>query len=137
MNMKKLITGGIAGGVAFFFLGWVVYGMLLMDFMKAHSRQSTAFRADEDMIFWAMILGNLAYGFLLSFIINRTENATVTQGAVTGLITGVLYSAAVNLTTYAQIDLYGKKVMAADILAMAVLTAIIGAIVAWVSSKVK
>ena len=137
MNMKKLIAGGIAGGVAFFFLGWVAYGMLLMDFMTAHSRRSAAFRSEDEMIFWAMILGNLAYGFLVSLIINRTPNASVAQGASTGFITGLLYAAAVNFTTYAQIDLFGKKVMAADILTMAILTAVIGAVIAWVVSKVK
>ena len=137
MNMKKLIAGGLAGGIAFFFLGWVVYGMLLMDFISTHSRRSDAFRSEADMIFWAMIVGNLAYGFLVSLIINRTPNATVAQGASTGFITGFLYAAAVNFTTYAQIDLYGKKVMAADILSMAILTAVIGAVITWVVSKVK
>lgn len=137
MNMKKLIAGGLAGGIAFFFLGWVVYGMLLMDFMSSHSRRSDAFRSEADMIFWAMIVGNLAYGFLVSFVVNRTENSTVAQGASTGFITGLLYASAVNFVMYAQIDLFGKKVMAVDILTMAVLTAVIGALIAWVGSKMK
>ena len=34
MNYKKIIIGGIAGGIAYFFLGWLVYGILLANFME-------------------------------------------------------------------------------------------------------
>ena len=36
MNLKKLLLGGIAGGIVFFLLGWLIYGKLLMGFMTAH-----------------------------------------------------------------------------------------------------
>ncbi len=29
--------GGIVGGILFFLLGWLIYGMLLMDFMNNHT----------------------------------------------------------------------------------------------------
>lgn len=137
MNMKKIIAGGLAGGVTFFLLGWLVYGILLMDFMSANSRQSPAFRTQEDMIMWAMILGNLAYGFLLAYVINRGGDGTVMQGATTGAITGALITTGVDLMLHAQLDIWGKKVIAVDILASIVVTGIVGAVIAWVSSKMK
>jgi hypothetical protein len=60
MDTKKLFMGTIVGGIACFFLGWVVYGMLLMETMAAYSNPSIM-RAGTDMVWWAMILGNLGY----------------------------------------------------------------------------
>ena len=33
MDTKKFVLAGLIGGVAYFFLGWLVYGILLMDLM--------------------------------------------------------------------------------------------------------
>lgn len=32
MDAKKIFMAGLVAGIAAFFLGWIIYGMLLMDF---------------------------------------------------------------------------------------------------------
>ena len=32
MNIKKMLVAGTVGGVLFFLLGWLVYGILLKDY---------------------------------------------------------------------------------------------------------
>ena len=34
---SKLLVAGLVSGIVGFLLGWVIYGMLLMDFMAAHT----------------------------------------------------------------------------------------------------
>ncbi|MBK7856274.1 MAG: hypothetical protein IPJ79_16525 [Bacteroidetes bacterium] len=34
---KKVIAAAIAGAITTFMLGWLIYGMLLMDFMEANT----------------------------------------------------------------------------------------------------
>jgi hypothetical protein len=57
MNTKKILYGGITGGVAFFFLGWLIYGILLN--YEANQNQCAA-RPMDQFIWPALILSNLA-----------------------------------------------------------------------------
>src|SRR5450759_2816850 len=60
MNTKKFLIGGIVGGVVYFLLGWLVYGHLLTNYFHDHSGNATGVERDMDqMIWWALILGNL------------------------------------------------------------------------------
>jgi hypothetical protein len=134
MKSNKFLLGGIVGGVAYFLLGWLVWGMLLMNFMKEHSKMdSGAFRDEKDMIWWAMIVGNLALGFLLSYILSKSNAASAGSGAAGGFVFGLLVSIAVNTMLYAQIDLWDTTAMLVDIVAMTVVSTIVGAIIGWLN----
>lgn len=130
MNTNKFLIGGIIGGVANFLLGWLIYGMLLMNFMQSHSNNSAgAFRAEADMVWWAMIAGNLALGFLFSYILNKTNVSSAATGAATGAVVGLLMSVAIDLTMYAQLTLWDTTAMAVDIVASTFISAIVGAVI--------
>lgn len=132
MNTNKFVIGGIIGGVAYFILGWLIYGMLLMSFMLEHSNNSSGvFRSEADMIWWAMIAGNLAMGFLLSYILNKANVNSVSAGATTGAMVGLLFSAAIDLIIYAQVNLWDTTAMAVDVAASTVMSAIVGAVIGW------
>ena len=55
------------GVSASFLLGWLVYGVLFMDYMNANYNQC-AMKPMEEMVWWALILSNFASGFLLAII---------------------------------------------------------------------
>lgn len=132
MNTNKFLIGGIIGGVTYFFLGWLIYGMLLMSFMQSHSSNSSgAFRAEADMVWWAMIAGNLAFGFFLSYILNKANVHSAAGGATTGAIVGLLLGIAIDLMMYAQLNLRDTTAMAADIAATTIMSAIVGAVIGW------
>ena len=137
MSSKKFLAGGLVGGVAFFLLGWLVFGMLLMNFMMEHSvSSSAAFRGEANMVWWAMAVGNLALGLLLSYVIAKAGNHSAGAGMITGAVTALLMSMASNCITYAQINLWDSTAMVVDIFASAVLGGVVGAIIGWVQSKV-
>jgi hypothetical protein len=132
MNVQKIIIGGIIGGIVLFFLGWLVYGMLLMDFMAKNSRSNPeAFRSETEMVWWAMIGGNLVMGMFYSYVIHRIGTKTMSAGAITGATVAFLMSLGYNLMLYAQLDLWGKTAMAADVAASVVMGAIVGAVIGW------
>ncbi len=136
MNSKKVLIGGLAGGVVFFLLGWLLYGMLLMDFMMQHSNTASgAFRSETEMIWWAMVVGNLALGFLLSYVLNKANVAGAMAGATTGAVVMLLMSTAIDCIMYAQLNLWDTTGMVVDILVSTVMGAIVGAVIGWLNGR--
>ena len=138
MNTNKFLIGGIIGGVANFLLGWLVWGTLLMNFMKGHTTEAgkAVMRTDENTIWWALILANLVLGFLISYILNKAGVVTAAAGAAMGAVVGLLMSAAIDLFNYAFMDLSDSSTpMIVDILASVAVTAIIGAIIGWYNGR--
>lgn len=132
MNTNKFLVGGIIGGVTNFFLGWLIYGMMLMSFMQSHSNNASGvFRTEETMIWWALIAGNLAFGFLLSYILNKSNVSSAMTGATVGAVVGLLMSLAIDLSIYAQVNLWDTTAMAVDVSASTVMSAIAGAAIGW------
>jgi hypothetical protein len=136
MNTTKFFVGGIIGGILNFFLGWLVWGMLLMNFMKENSNQSAnIMRGENDMVWWGMILGNLCLGFLFSYIISRARISTIGGGATAAAVAGFFLSLGYDSLMYAQMDIFNTTAMVVDVLASTVVAAIVGAVIGWYNSR--
>jgi len=127
MNLQKTLLGGIVGGIVYFFLGYAVYGLLLKSFFETNGMVVDM----EKMVWWAMIAGNLAGGFLLAYILSKSNASTAAKGAGIGVVVGLLTSMSFDLIMFGT----GQNPMTttgicADVAASAVMTAIAGAIVA-------
>jgi hypothetical protein len=128
MNSQKFVVGGVVGGIAYFLLGWVIYGMLLKNFMASNTAPGLM-RADSDLIWWALAVGNLALGFLLAYVIGK-GSASAGSGAGTGFVLGLLVTLGFDLIMYAtSTTATSLKVIAADVAASTVMSSIVGAIV--------
>ena len=93
MDIKKLFIGGITGGILYFLCGWLVYGNLLAEFMKANpGTVSGVDRAMDDFKWMYLVIGNLVSGFLLAFIFVKGNVNSLAGGLVTGAILGLLMS---------------------------------------------
>ena len=133
MDIKKLLMGGIVGGILYFGLGYLVYGNLLMEFMKNHPGAATNVdRAEADFQFLYLTIGNLAHGFLLAYIFVKGNVSSLSNGLITGAIVGLLMSAGINSIMYGVTNITSKTAMAADVAAFTVISAIVGAIVGMV-----
>ncbi|MBS1667413.1 MAG: hypothetical protein JST58_08555 [Bacteroidetes bacterium] len=136
MNIKKLLLPGIAGGVVFFLLGWLIYGVVLMDFMKAHTGLVSAVdRPPNQMLFPYLFLGNLFSGFMFPYIFLRASVSKWMDGLIMGGILGFLISASYDCITYATTFLTSRSAMAADIVGYTIMSAVAGAIVAWLLGR--
>lgn len=128
MDIKKLLTGGITGAVLFFFLGWLIYGMLLMDFMTKNPGLAGNVGVAEPN-FMYLIIGNLASGLLLAYIFIKSNVKSMAAGLIMGGIIGLLMSVGYDCVMYATSTILSKKAMAADVIAATVMSAIVGAVV--------
>ncbi|MCG6190718.1 DUF1761 family protein [Maribellus maritimus] len=124
----KILRGTIFGGIAFFFLGWVVYGMLLADFMAAHSDASLN-RPDDQMIWWAMILSNLVLGLLVTLVLKWSGATSIADGIKTGAIFGFLMGLTMDLMMYSMTTQYDLTVVFVDVIVYTILLAIIGLVI--------
>ncbi len=136
MKTNKILLGGLTAAILFFFLGWIIYGMLLTDFMLNNYDQSLM-KAEEDMIWWAMILSNLAGGFLLAFILSWSNAKSFADGAKVGGITGLLMALSIDLSFYSMSNMISNlTAVFVDVIIVAVLWAIVGVAVVWVMGLV-
>jgi hypothetical protein len=89
-------------------------------------------RGDDHMIWWALIVGNLLLGFVLSYVLVKSNVSSAGGGASTGAVLSLLISAAFNCVNYAFMDMTdGYSAVAVDVAASTVVGAVIGAIIGW------
>jgi hypothetical protein len=128
MNTKTLLAG-LATSVFFFFGGWLIYGMLLADTMMANvTTYEGLMKSEEQMSFPALIVSNLAIGFLIALICDKTNSKSWMAGAMTGLWAGFLIMLYFDTSFMAFYNLFTTKWLMIDIAVGTVYTAAGGAI---------
>ena len=133
MNSNKFLVGGIVGGVVFFVLGYVFYGLLLKSFFADNGMAVDMAK----IVWWAMIVSCLAIGFLLAYVLGKANASSPSAGAGVGFVVGLLMALSYDLGMYATGGGMNMKGIAADVIVTAVSAAIAGAVIAWVSSMGK
>lgn len=125
----KILRGTIFGGIAFFLLGWLVYGILLLDFMSANSN-SCASRPDAEMIWWAMIVSNLVLALFVTVVLKWSGAKSVTDGLKTGAIIGFLIGLSMDLSFYSMTTMFNNlTALIVDVLVYTILLGIVGMVV--------
>lgn len=133
----KIIRGTVFGGISFFFLGWLVWGILLAGLMETMYNPGLS-RPDNEMIWWALIVSNLALALLITLGLKWAGAKSAKDGLKVGAIIGGLYALTVDLGMYSMTtsinDFTGVIV---DVLAYTVLSAIIGLVIVLTWGKEK
>ncbi|MGH2564421.1 MAG: hypothetical protein ACRDE8_09910 [Ginsengibacter sp.] len=137
MNTKKFIIGGLVGGIVYFLLGYVFYGNLLSDFFHNHAGTATGVdRPMDQFVWWSLALGNIFGGCLLAYVFIKSNVSSVGSGLVTGAVIGLLVACSYDFTSYGVSNLTTRTGLLGDIGTFTVMSAIAGAIVAWVCGLV-
>jgi hypothetical protein len=132
MNTKRFLIGALVGGIFFFLAGYLVYGNLLAEFFKTNTGGATNIeRPMDNMVWWALIAGNLLFGALVSYVLNKSNANSMSQGMMTAGTVGLLMSSTINFITYATTNVPNLNAVFVDIACMTVLASLTGAIVAW------
>lgn len=128
--MKKFLTGTLVGGIAFFFLGYLFYGVALAGFFSAHYATTATMKSMEDIVWWALIAGNISSGALLSYIFIKWANiSSFGGGAGAAASVGFFLGLTMDLTRFATEGTFDLTASLADVLVMTVMYGIAGGII--------
>ncbi len=135
MNTKQGLIGALAGGVALYVTGYLIFDLTFRGFYAANGGSATGVdRAPQ--IIWAMAVANLAYATLITFVIaNRSGATSIGGGARTGAIVGFLLWMTVDFVLYASTNVANLNRTMVDPLLEIVHGGIGGAVIAMVLAR--
>jgi hypothetical protein len=136
MNWKKLILAGIAGGIAFFVLELIIYKFFWVNFMTGFPHVEGVLRGKSSIAY--LILANLSFGFLLSYIIGyRASISSLLIGLKAGLIAGFLLSIGFHFIVFGTTIIASITEMYVGVAIFTFITAVAGGIVGFILGKFK
>jgi hypothetical protein len=129
MNAKTIIAG-IVTGVVVFILGFVIFMLLLGSYYDQNTMHYPGFaKASADYLFLAVSC--LAYGLLLAYIFALGNITDAKKGFMAALIIGLLVQINFDTYIYAQFNLWGRKLIAIDVVVNGIVSGIVGAFLGW------
>jgi len=134
MNMK-ILRGTIFGGIAYFLMGWLIWGILLMDFYTANTNQCLN---KPEMILWAIFISNLTMALLLTLFLKWSGAKGMVDGLKTGAIFGFLYSFSLDVGFYSMTTMYNNfTALIVDVVVNTLVMAVIGLVIVLLWGKEK
>jgi hypothetical protein len=125
----KILRGTVFGAIVYFLIGWLIYGILLMDFFSTGMNQC-ANRPMGEMIWWAMIVSNLAVALLLTLILYWKKARGILAGLITGAIFGVLFTTTIDFSFWSMSTIYsGISTILAEIAVSAFIYGVVGMVI--------
>ena len=139
---KKFMTAGLVTTAVLFLLNGIAYAAVLKNVFHSYPALSEAFanqlyRADNDLIWWAVICCSIAIGFLVTTVIKWSGARTFTAGLKSGLIFGFLFLCSVDLGLYGSTYNFTLTGALADIVCSTSTITISSAIAAWLLGRGK
>ena len=132
---KKLLLGALAGGIALFLGGWIIYGMVLQNFTAAHMNQCMIMPM-ENMRWWAIISSNLLTGFMLALVLNCAKVSNAREGAQYASVLGILWALSTDLNFYSMTTYYDSlSTILVDVTGTTIMMALSGISIGFVYSK--
>ncbi len=134
MKTNKILLAGLAGGIASFLMGWLLWGIVFRSYFESNMGSATnLMKPEAEMVWWALIAGNLLSGLLLAIIFGRWASIStfvggLKAGATIGLLMGLSYS----LVSFATSNMYILNSAIVDSLLNAVVGGVAGGVVGWV-----
>jgi len=132
MNTKTIVAGVLAG-VAYFLLGWLVYAELLESTFSGMQGSATGvMRPDSEMVWWALVLGNLGMGFTLAYVFGTWAGVSSAAGGMkAGATLGFLIALGWDMTMFSTSNVMQLNGAILDIVVFTINSAIAGALAGW------
>ena len=125
MNTKTIIAA-VVGAIASFLLGWIIWGILLMDYFQANMIHYDGLMINPPIL-WAIFLSGLAQTTLFAFLFEKMNVVNLMDGFKYGVIINFFISISMTLFFYSSMNWYiGVTVMVVDILVNTIYGGLIG-----------
>ena len=129
--LVRVLAATVAGGIAMFALGFVIYGVLLDPYLKANMVQYTGLIKEPmpDMV--PLAAANLANAFLYAFIFDKWAGIkTFVGGLKGGAILALLMALVMDLNFFAFMNLMkGYTPVLVDLLGATVMGCLAGGVI--------
>ncbi len=129
--VTRLLAATVAGGITFFVLGFLIYGLLLEQTVMKPNMNTYAGLMNETPVWIALVLANLVSAFLLAYIFDRWASiSTFVGGMKGGAVVWFLISLSFQLMFLAFMNLHKNYIPPiADVLGSVVMGAIGGGVI--------
>jgi len=104
MNLKSILAA-IGGGLTAFITGWLLYGILLTNYMRDNMIPYAGLMRSTPE-FWALVISNLSLGFLFIWLFVRMNIRTFYSGFKKGSFISFLMFLAIDIQMYAIMSIY-------------------------------
>jgi hypothetical protein len=131
MDTKKFLTGTLAGTVASFIIGYLIFGILLHAYFASNTMEGVGKAAPD--IMW-IVCGHISFAAALTYIFLQLGNVKTLMGGLTaGFIIGLLVSLAFDLIMFGTTNISSSIApVCVDAVAGGVMWGIGGAAIGWV-----
>ena len=129
--LTRLLAAAVAGGIAFFVLGFLIYGLLLENSVMKPNMNTYPGLMNETPVWVPLILANFVSALLLAYIFEKWAGIrTFAGGAQGGAIVWFLIALSFQLMFLAFMNLHKNYIpVVADIIGSTVMGAIGGGVI--------
>src|SRR4030095_7296718 len=131
MNTKVLLAT-LAGSIAAFLLGWIVYGILLMNVMTENTIVYAGLMKEPPNLV-GIFLAGVCMAWLMAYIFYRWAGISdFAKGFMGGLIISFPIVLNYDISFYSFFNLYSTSWLVMDVIVSTLFYGIIGGIIGWV-----
>lgn len=125
---SNTLIGGLIAGTLSFFLGWLVFGILLKGYYDANTFSYNGLMRTNP-IMWALIIANLSWGLFLAYVLDIAGVNSMAKGFICGFIVFFLVTLGMDMFFVAFMRLMRIRLAAVDIILNALMGGLLGAVI--------
>ena len=135
MNSRTILAA-LVGAIVSFLMGWLIYGLLLMDYMQGNVQTYEGLMKPEEDAMIGYVLGSIIQAILMCYILNSAGVKSLGKGAIMGAIISLLISAWMGTFYLTAMNWYtSNTAFIVELLASGVMGLVIGGAIGWMLGR--
>jgi len=129
----QVLIATLIGAIVAFFAGWVIWGMLTMDYYNSNlSELYVSMISREKPILWMIFVAQIVWALLLAYLFDQMNIKNFIDGMKCGAIIFFLIISGFDIMFHASSDFFSNyTIIIVDILLNTVFGGIIGGVIGW------
>ncbi len=135
MNSRTILAT-LIGAVVSFLMGWLIYGVILRDYMQTHTVSYEGLMKPDSKLMVSYILGNILQAIALCYVLLIANVKLGGRGAMIGGITTFLFLLSMNIYFYAGMNWYTSfSAFLVDLVASVIIGTLVGAAIGFMLGR--
>ncbi len=129
----QVLVATLIGAVVAFLAGWVLWGMLTMDYYESNMNELFVNEISRpEPILWMIFVAQIFWSLMLAYLFDQMNIRDFKEGAKCGAMICILMFLGMNLMLQAQSEMFTNyTIIAVDVLLNAVFGAVVGGVIGW------